>query len=403
MKKKLICFATSMIIATGTCIPVMAAGVTATPNKASVAVDGNAIAIGAYNINGYNYFKLRDIAAALNGTDVNFEVGYDTTAKSIALSSNSAYSATGNELKDTAPTAKKTAIESNQKIILDGAEVSMQAYLIDGYNYFQLRELGKNLGFDVAWDNTSKAINMVTNSTSATPVTPVSPNEDAVKAKNVIEEIQESINTAEEGNSVYLVGTYEGNPGDKLVINKSLKLYCDEVTFKNISIEVNTDKYVIINGITFEGNKSSEPAIHIKNAGTDSAIKFCTFQNYMSDVIIIDKIVNGAKMTFAYNNFIDFGLAETKVDGAIALNATENSTAYYQLEENLFKLAKDIDVESKMDVAVVTRDVANAPEIYKNTYIAFINNVIDKANSPGVGIDMYSDIPHENVFSDYFE
>ena len=108
-------------------------------------------------------------------------------------------------------------------------------------------------------------------------------------------------------------------------------------------------------------------------------------------------------MSFAYNNFIDFGLAETKVDGAITLNATKKSTAYYELEENLFKLAKNVEEESKMDVAVATRDVANAAEIYSNTYVAFINNVIDKANTPGIGVDMYSDIPSENVLTDYFE
>lgn len=168
MKKHVLCLATAVIMAIGTAVPVMAAGITATPNNASVAVDGESITIGAYNIGGYNYFKLRDVAAALNGTGANFEVGYDATAKAIALTTGAIYSETGNELKDTAPTAKKTATVSNQKIILDGREVSMQAYLIDGYNYFQLRELGKSLGFDVTWDANKNAINMVTNKNDAT-------------------------------------------------------------------------------------------------------------------------------------------------------------------------------------------------------------------------------------------
>ena len=166
MKKKLVCFTMTAALAMTAAVPAMAAGVTATPNNASVAVDGEGIAIGAYNIGGYNYFKLRDIAAALNGTGANFEVGYDAAAKAIALTTGAVYSETGNELKDSAPTAKKTATVSDQKIILDGREVSMQAYLIDGYNYFQLRELGENLGFDVTWDGAAKAINMVTYSGS---------------------------------------------------------------------------------------------------------------------------------------------------------------------------------------------------------------------------------------------
>ena len=177
MKKNVFCCSTAALLALGMAVPAMAADVTATPNQASVSVDGKAIAIAAYNIDGYNYFKLRDVAAALNGTAANFEVGFDAETKSIALKKNAAYTATGQELKDAA-TEKKTAAASDQKILLDGAEVSMQAYLIDGYNYFQLRELGKTLGFEVAWDNEAKAINMITAKADDTKA-PAEDNKDA--------------------------------------------------------------------------------------------------------------------------------------------------------------------------------------------------------------------------------
>ena len=179
MKKNVFCCSTAALLALGMAVPAMAADVTATPNQASVSVDGKAIAIAAYNIDGYNYFKLRDVAAALNGTAANFEVGFDAETKSIALKKNAAYTATGQELKDAA-TEKKTAAASDQKILLDGAEVSMQAYLIDGYNYFQLRELGKTLGFEVAWDNEAKAINVITAKADDTKA-PAEDNKDAEK------------------------------------------------------------------------------------------------------------------------------------------------------------------------------------------------------------------------------
>ena len=400
MKKQLICFTTAAILALGATVPAMAAGVTATPNDASVAVDGKGIAIGAYNIGGYNYFKLRDVAAALNGTGANFEVGYDAAAKSIALSSKTAYSATGNELKDTAPTAKKTATVSNQKIILDGAEVSMQAYLIDGYNYFQLRELGKNLGFEVAWDNAAKAINMVTSGTPAVPVTPATPKEE-VKAETDTEKLQKLIDGMNEFQRNPLSGTFKGNPGDVVTLNKPLAIIGDGVVLENITLVVNTKEQVRIENITFEGNQKAETAMIIKNAGDNSIIEICTFQNYLGDAVVIDQIVDNGKFYFAGNNFIEFGLAEKKVDGAIVLNATKKATAYYELDSNVFKLSKDIADENKMDVAFKTNDVANAVEIYSNTKVAFINNTIDKANTPGTGIDMYSDISSENVLTDY--
>lgn len=167
MKKQVLCLATVAVMTLGSVVPAMAAGVTATPNNASVAVNGKNIAIGAYNIGGYNYFKLRDVAAALNGTDANFEVGYDSAEKAISLKTKTTYTVTGNELKNTAPTKKKMATVSDQQIMLDGKRAYMQAFLIDGYNYFQLRELGDNLGFDVTWDAKKNAINMVTSEYAA--------------------------------------------------------------------------------------------------------------------------------------------------------------------------------------------------------------------------------------------
>lgn len=161
MKKSLVCLTIicSMLLSTAT--PVFADSVKAVPNNSSVAVDGKVIEIGAYNINGYNYFKLRDIAMALNGTNSNFEVGYDAEAKCISLTTKKAYTVAGGELGEK-PSTNKYAENSNQKIMLDGKDATMQAYVIDGYNYFQLRELGENLGFEVAWDDGTKSINMIT-------------------------------------------------------------------------------------------------------------------------------------------------------------------------------------------------------------------------------------------------
>lgn len=401
MKKKLVCFTTAAIMALGTAIPAMATGVTATPNDASVAVNGNSIAIGAYNIGGYNYFKLRDVAAALNGTGANFEVGYDSAAKSIALSSKTAYSATGNELKDTAPTAKKTASVSNQKIILDGVEVSMQAYLIDGYNYFQLRELGKNLGFEVAWDNAAKAINMVTSGTPAAPVTPVAPKEET-KVETDTQKLQKLIDETAEYGEIYLTESYKGTPGDVVTVNKSLVFYGRGGVIENIKLVVDTEEQIWIDGLNFNGNKKAETALQIKNAGADSAIVRCTFENYTGDAIVINKIVESTKLPIARCSFVDFGLAEKKVDGAITLDVAAKQKMYFQIADNIFTLSKDVDEEGKMDIALVTRDNPKAVEIYSETYVEFVNNLIEKGDESRVGFDMYIDIPDTNI-SDKFQ
>ena len=50
------------------------------------------------------------------------------------------------------------AEKSQNRFIVNGEEVSMNAYKIDGSNYFKLTELGEVLDFEVYWDNTNKQV-----------------------------------------------------------------------------------------------------------------------------------------------------------------------------------------------------------------------------------------------------
>ncbi len=45
------------------------------------------------------------------------------------------------------------AVPSWQKIYLDGQQVQMTAYNINGNNYVKLRDIGKAVGFNVYWDD----------------------------------------------------------------------------------------------------------------------------------------------------------------------------------------------------------------------------------------------------------
>lgn len=66
------------------------------------------------------------------------------------------------------PIRPVTAAASASKIIVDGRQVNMEAYSINGNNYFKLRDLAKVLSdttkhFDVTWDTDKKAINILSN------------------------------------------------------------------------------------------------------------------------------------------------------------------------------------------------------------------------------------------------
>jgi hypothetical protein len=74
-------------------------GETAAPKSVPVSVDGDVKSVYVYNIAGSNYFKLRDLAALLNGTQKQFDI-YWNSQKSIAeLTTNKSYAGTGDNSK----------------------------------------------------------------------------------------------------------------------------------------------------------------------------------------------------------------------------------------------------------------------------------------------------------------
>ncbi len=128
------------------------------PTPSKVIVDGKTISFEAYGIGGFNYFKLRDLATVVSGTDKQFEVTYDSVAKAIKLVSGQSYTKTGGELTIAANFVEKDAQVNAAKIYVDSEEVELNAYGIAGYNYFKLRDIGKLFDFGVEWDAKNNAV-----------------------------------------------------------------------------------------------------------------------------------------------------------------------------------------------------------------------------------------------------
>lgn len=132
----------------------------ATYTSSKVLVDGKEIKFEAYNINGNNYFKLRDIAYALSNSQkqgVFFNVKWDGERNMINLVSHEKYDAVGGELKEGDGTDKSFTISSSA-LLKDGMKATLNAYNINGNNYFKLRDLGKLIGFNVGWDGANNCI-----------------------------------------------------------------------------------------------------------------------------------------------------------------------------------------------------------------------------------------------------
>ena len=128
-----------------------AAPAAAAPTNDSLTADGALQTPTVYKINGSNYFKIRDLAAILNGTGKQFSVGYDSQLQSVTATTGEGYTKLEGDLTGAPAGGQKTADPSNDAIYINGEKVEAEVYKIDGSNYFKLRDLGKALDFYVGW------------------------------------------------------------------------------------------------------------------------------------------------------------------------------------------------------------------------------------------------------------
>ena len=131
--------------------------VKATRTSSVVYVNSEKKSFDAYNIGGNNFFKLRDLAYVLSGTEKQFEVEYSALSGSVNLVKNHKYTAVGGEMK--LSMIAQTVVEPTEsKILVDNEKAILLAYNINGNNYFKLRDIAKVMDFGVAYDEETKAI-----------------------------------------------------------------------------------------------------------------------------------------------------------------------------------------------------------------------------------------------------
>lgn len=124
----------------------------ASPVQVPVVVDHKELLMQAYNINNANYFKLRDLAMALNGTDAQFQLTWTESSRTIALTSQRSYTPTGGELALLTHPSPQPFQKTEPNIIFNGSKVQLTPYNINGSNYFKLREVAALMKFAVQWD-----------------------------------------------------------------------------------------------------------------------------------------------------------------------------------------------------------------------------------------------------------
>lgn len=129
-----------------------------TPSVHKVTVDGEEVAPQGYNINDNNYYKLRDIAYILSGTDSQFNVTWEAETDRILVTSGEAYQTVGGEMSSSVSTEIENCTPSDATVVIDGRTVSLTGYRINGNNYYKLRDIGEALDFSVDFDMDSRTV-----------------------------------------------------------------------------------------------------------------------------------------------------------------------------------------------------------------------------------------------------
>ena len=126
-------------------------GHSVTLSSQPVLLDGEESDISAYNIDGCNYFKLRDLAALLAEKETGFSVETEEESYTIVLTTQGGYEPRGDEL-GALSSEILSLTDSVWKLKVNGIGRPVSAFNIDGSNYYKLADLGRVLGFGVSYD-----------------------------------------------------------------------------------------------------------------------------------------------------------------------------------------------------------------------------------------------------------
>lgn len=135
-------------------------------------VNGKAVTPQAYNVDGYNYFKLRDVAYLLSDTTAPFNVTWTPSQSSVInLISGQKYQKVGGELSASTLSSLKVSA-STFKVLLNGSAVSFRGYLINDNNYYSIADIADAIGFEAGWDNATRTVRLTTPDTPTPAPTP---------------------------------------------------------------------------------------------------------------------------------------------------------------------------------------------------------------------------------------
>lgn len=136
----------------------------ASPNQATVSMNGEQLSMQAYLANGNNYVRLRDFAAILNGTGSQFGLTYDAANGAVVINNGAPYD--GNNSSSIIQGGTVMSQLSQPVLYVDGVAYAIDSYLIDDLNYMKIRDLCAAIGCGIEWDEATGQVVLVPKDTA---------------------------------------------------------------------------------------------------------------------------------------------------------------------------------------------------------------------------------------------
>lgn len=221
----------------------------AKPTPHAIYVDGEKANVAAYEISGNNYFKLRDIAAIVNGSEKQFEVSWNEAQQRIDLTSGKAYTTVGGEL-GAISSANQSANASTAVVYKDGSKADYTGYNINDNNFYKLRDVCQSFDIGVEWDGANQRVDIITTEsyvpegqqTTEEPETPVTEPETPVTEP---EEPEPEPETPSEEHPIYIGGA-ESEDDEVPAVGEYTKAYTEFLNTCGEEIVTKTIKYKIV-------------------------------------------------------------------------------------------------------------------------------------------------------------
>ena len=141
-------------------IPALAGtlNIAATPVQYTFFIDERNISVWGYEIRDNVYFKLRDLAATLSGTERQFDVSWDESRNTVLLTTGTDYTPSGSELSKPSDAVSALANSPATDFYIENKQIPIRAYIVNNAHYIILSDLAANLFFASSCDGESHTV-----------------------------------------------------------------------------------------------------------------------------------------------------------------------------------------------------------------------------------------------------